>query len=335
MTFESCPAIKLTSRARITAVGGYVPSRRLTNLDLEQMVETSDDWITQRTGIKERRIVDENIYTSDLAVKAALDLKERYDQDFSDVDLVILTTFTPDYYAPCIAGVVHGKLGLPLSAGVMDLNVACSGFVYGVQIANGLITAGQNKKILVISSEAMSKIVDYKDRNTCILFGDGAGAILVERDDENPGFLGSYVGADGSLADKIYCTGLSDQINGEVLEKKRKFEQDGRSVYNYAIKSVPEGMRILLRNTGMEAGKLDWFIPHSANLRMIKSICKKLDFSFDKTLTSLEYFGNTSSASIPLALWLAVKENKINKDDTIAFYGFGSGLAHAGLVVKW
>jgi len=221
------------------------------------------------------------------------------------------------------------------SVGVLDINAACAGFVYGLYLANAFITAGQNKKILLIGAEAMSKIIDYTDRNTCVLFGDGAAALLIERDTTNPGFFSCYYGANGKLGEKLYCTNLSTHLKSSKLPKQGLFWQDGRAVYNYVIKTVPKGMLKLLERANISMNDLDWFVPHSANIRMIQSICEKLSFPMHKTLTSLEQFGNTSSASIPLALWLAQKQGKLKKGDKLALYGFGGGLNHAGIIVEW
>ena len=182
----------ISSKARITAIGAYVPPKKLTNSDLANKVKTSDEWITQRTGIRERRIADKDIFASDLAIKAAQDLADTYKKSLHDVDLIIVTTFTADFMTPSIAAIVQGALSLKNSVGVIDINAACAGYVYGLYIANAFIATGQNKKVLVIGAEVMSKIIDYTDRNTCILFGDGAAAMLVEEDTKNPAFYSSY-----------------------------------------------------------------------------------------------------------------------------------------------
>ncbi len=323
------------SKARVTALGAYVPQKILANHDLEEMVDTTDEWIVQRTGIKERRITDENEYSSDMAFEAIEDLVERFSANIDDVDLIIVATITPDYMTPSVSAALQGRLNLSNTVGVIDLNAACAGFVYALQVANAMITSGQSKKVLVVATEVLSKITDYKDRNTCILFGDGAGAALVEYDEKNPGFLGSYYGSDGKSGSKLYCTGLSDQFGKEKVETKNFIFQDGRAVYTFVIKTIPKSIKELLEKAKMAIDEIDWFVPHSANLRMIHSICEKIGISKDKALSSLEKFGNTSSASIPLALWLALTENKIKKGDKLALYGFGGGLAHAGVILEW
>ena len=323
------------SKARITALGAYVPEKKLTNQDLEKMVETNDEWIVQRTGIIERRLSGENEYTSDLAFNAIEDLIERFSVNIDDIDLIIVSTITPDFRTPGVAASLQGRFNLPETVGVIDLNAACAGFVYALQVANGMITSGQSRKVLVVAAEVLSKITDYKDRDTCVLFGDAAGAALVEYDEKNPGFLGAHYGSNGKSGNKLFCTNLSDQFGTEKVEPKNVLYQDGRAVYTYVIKTIPESMKILLEKSNLDIDDIDWFVPHSANLRMVHSICKKIGISEDKSLTSLEYFGNTSSPTIPLALWLAIKENKLKKGDKIALYGFGGGLTHAGVIIEW
>jgi 3-oxoacyl-[acyl-carrier-protein] synthase-3 len=323
------------SKARVTALGAYVPEKILNNHDLEKMVDTNDEWIVQRTGINERRITEENEFTSHMACKAIDDLVRRYSVKLDDVDLVIVATLTPDYITPSVSAVVHGRFNLPATAGVMDLNAACAGFVYALQVANAMVTVGQSKKVLVVAGETLSKITDYTDRNTCVLFGDGAGAALVELDEDNPGFLGAIFGSEGKSGDKLFCTGLSDRFNGEPVEPKNILYQDGRAVYTFVIRTIPVGVKKLLEQSDMTVEEIDWFVPHSANLRMVHSISEKLGFKKEQALISLEEYGNTSSATIPLALWKALDEGKLKKGDKLALYGFGGGLTHAGLILDW
>ena len=323
------------SKARVTALGAYVPEKVLNNHDLEKLVETNDEWIVQRTGINERRITADDEFTSHISIKAIEDMVERFSVDLSEIDLIISATLTPDYVTPSVAAVIHGRMDFPETTGVMDLNAACAGFVYALQVANAMVTCGQSKKVLVVAAEVLSKITDYSDRNTCILFGDGAGAAVVEFDDKNPGFLGSYYGSNGKSGNKLYCTGLSHEIDHVETEVKDSLYQDGRAVYTFVVRTVPAGVKKLMEQSGLEAKDINWFVPHSANLRMVHSICDKLGFEKEQALTSLENFGNTSSATIPLALWLAMKEDKIKKGDKLALYGFGGGLTHAGVIIEW
>ena len=322
------------SKARITAIGSYVPEKRLTNRHLEELVETNDEWIIQRTGIKERRIASDTEFTSDISIKAAQNLMERYDKSLDDVDMIIVCTMTPDFKTPSVSALVQAKLGLK-NTGAIDLNAACSGFTYGLHMANGLITAGLNKKILVIGAETFSKILDYSDRSTCILFGDGGGAVLVEYDEENPSFIESYMGTNGELAHNLYFTDLSTQMFGNELAVNGFVNQNGREVYKWAVNTVPKGMKALMEKAGFEKDDVDWFVPHSANLRIIESICSRNGLPLERTIYSLEYYGNTSAASIPLSLDKGVREGKIKPDDKLLLYGFGGGLTHAGMLINW
>jgi 3-oxoacyl-[acyl-carrier-protein] synthase-3 len=316
-------------------LGSYVPEKVLSNTDLEKMVDTSDEWIVQRTGIKERRIAAEEEFVTDMAVKAVEDLIERFSVDINEIDLIIVATITPDYITPSVSSVIQGRMGFPATTGVLDLNAACSGFVYALQVANAMVTAGQSRKALVISAEALSKITDYSDRNTCILFGDGAGAALVEIDEQNPGYFGSYFGSEGKSGNKLYCTGLSEKIEKEEAANVNYLYQDGRAVYTFVIRTVPASVKKMLEESDMDTSEIDWFVPHSANLRMIHSIGEKIGFTPEQTLTSLEMFGNTSSATIPLALSEAERSGKLKRGEKLLLYGFGGGLTHAGLIIEW
>jgi len=322
------------SKARITAIGSYVPERKLTNDELEKLVETDDEWIAKRTGIKERRIAQEDEYTSDIGYKAALNLVERYDQSLEDVDMIIACTMTPDFKTPSVASLVQAKLGIK-HTGAIDVNAACSGFAYGLHVANSLITSGLHKKILVIGAETLSRITDYEDRTTCILFGDGGGAVLVEYDEEQPGFLSFHLGSEGEKGKNLYCSDLSKSMFEEDITNSNKFVQNGREVYKWAVTTVPRGMKAVLEKASMPLSDVNWFVPHSANLRMIESICDKSNFPIEKTLYSLVEYGNTSAATIPLSLDKGVREGKIKNGDIILLYGFGGGLTHAGLLIQW
>ncbi|MEK3682816.1 ketoacyl-ACP synthase III [Paenibacillus sp. FSL R10-2736] len=320
--------------ARITAIGSYVPSRRLTNLDLEQMVDTNDEWIVQRTGIRERRISRADEYTSDLCAAAVKDLMERYGKSIQDVDMVLVATSTPDFSFPSVAAIVQNRLGIPLTSGAIDMSAACAGFVYALHTAHALVSSGLHHKVLVIGADALSKITDYTDRSTSILFGDGAGAVLVESGGDKDHFLGFNLGSDGSGAQHVYRTGLADKVNGVELTATGMLVQNGREVFKWAVRTVPQGVQQVLQNAGADLAEVDWFIPHSANLRMIEPICERLKYPFEQALYSLEYFGNTSAASIPLALDLGIREGKVQNGQRILLYGFGAGLTHAGQLVS-
>ena len=324
----------MNSTARITAIGTYVPEQKLSNDDLEKLVDTSDEWIVQRTGIKERRIAGEQEFASHLAFKAIKNLTDTYKKTLEDVDCIIVSTTTPDYVFPSVACQIQNHFHIPHTL-AFDLNATCTGFTYGLHVANNLITAGSHHKVLVVATETLSKVTDYTDRTTCILFGDGAGAFLLERDEEKPSFIASHMGTNGEGGIHLYRTNLSTIMDEKPLQTNGKMVQNGREVYKWAVRTVPLGMKTLLHAANLQMDDINWFVPHSANLRMIESICDKSGFTLDKTLTSVEFMGNTSSVSIPLALDLARKKGKLNNGDTILLYGFGGGLTHLGLIIKW
>jgi len=321
------------SRSAITAIGSYVPERVLNNEELSAMVDTNDEWIVRRTGIRERRIAAEDEFTSGLAIAAVRDLLRRYPTDTDDIDGVLVATTTPDSPFPSVASRVQAAFGFK-AALAFDLNAACAGFVSALQTANGLILSGMYRKILVIGAETLSKITDYTDRSTCILFGDGAGAVLVERAEEGR-FLASHAVTDGTGGIHVYASGLSRDWNGQPLAGDGRIVQNGREVYKWALSTVPDGVRSLLRDSGLAVERLDWVVPHSANLRMIEAICERLGMPYERALTSAAEFGNTSAASIPLALDLAVRDGRLSTGQTVALYGFGSGLTQAGLLLRW
>ena len=321
------------THAKITAVGSYKPSKVLTNEDMEQLVETSDDWIISRTGIKERRIAADDEFTSDLCYEAIKNLEKKYNKDISDVDLIIVSTLTPDYRTPSVASYVQGRLGLENAASI-DVNAACAGFVYGINMANAYISSGMYNKIIVVAGEVLSKITDYSDRNTCVLFGDGAGAFLIENDEESS-FITSTSGSEGKLAESLYCTDVSKTMFGKDLEQIGFVNQNGKEVYKWAIKMVPREIEKVAEKANVELKDVDWFVPHSANLKMIQNICKRSEYPFEQTLHSLVYYGNTSSATIPLAIDDAVDRGDIKKGETILLFGFGGGLTYSSSLIKW
>ncbi|GEK33609.1 ketoacyl-ACP synthase III [Kurthia sibirica] len=324
----------MQSKARITSIGTYVPERILHNDDLEKIIDTNDEWIIKRTGIKERRIAAEDEFASTLAFKAVENLIQRSGKTLVDVDGIIVSTTTADFVMPSVACLVQARFDIPQAA-AFDFNTACSGFAYAAHIANGLITSGLHKKILLITTETMSKIMDYTDRATCILFGDGAAAFLLEYDEVNPSFIASHYGTNGHGGAHVYCTNLASVMNGVALKDDGKLVQNGPEVYKWASRTVPEGAKILVAQAKIPLASIDWFVPHSANLRMIQSICEKLKHPIEKTLTSVEYYGNTSSVSIPLALQRGLDDGRLQNGHTLLLYGFGSGLTYAGHIVKW
>ncbi|WP_373229471.1 ketoacyl-ACP synthase III [Cohnella sp.] len=309
------------STAQITAIGSYVPQQIITNADLEKLVDTDNEWIIRRTGIEQRHQAANEQLTSHLAIAAVQDLLNSFPIRTDDVDAILVATSTPDMPFPSVASQVQQAIG-PANCFAIDVSAACAGFVSALQLANGLILTGAYRKIIVIGAETITKITDYTDRSTCILFGDGAGAVLVEAN-EKGAFLASNATTDGKGGMQVYC-----QHNGNIF-------QNGREVYKWALSTVPDGVRDLLKKTGLELSDLDWFVPHSANLRMIEAICERLELPSEKVLQSVVINGNTSAASIPLALDAAYKEGKLKPGQLMALYGFGSGLTQSGMLLRW
>lgn len=324
----------MISHSRIVGFGAYVPEKTLDNFDLENMVDTSDEWIVQRTGIHKRHILDEKSFASDLAIKAVEDLVERTQASIDDVDHIIVTSFTPDYFSPTMSALVQSHFGIK-HAGSFDLNAGCTGFAYALSVADALITAGQNKKVLVVAAEAISKVTNYEDRATCILFGDAGAACLLEYTEGEGSCIASCFHTDGHLAQNVTCSNFNQTVNGVEIEQQRLFDQNGQQVYKYVMTQIPKGIRELLDKADLTLDTIDWFVPHSANMRIVQVICDRLPFPEEKTLTSIEYYGNTSSASIPLAIWIALNEGRIQRGDLFVLYGFGGGLTHGGLVLKY
>lgn len=324
----------MQSKACITALGTYVPDKVLSNADLEKMVDTSDEWIVQRTGMRERRIAEPDQFVSDLSIRAVEAMLRDYRMTIEGTDFIIVATSTPDYVFPSVASRVQKHFALP-ACGVMDLGAACAGFAYGLHVANGLVSSGLHKKVLVIGAETLSKITDYTDRSTCILFGDGAGAAMVEYDEEQPSFIAAEIGTFGEGGQHLYLAGLSGSMDGTALGEGGYLVQNGREVYKWAVRSVPAGVERLLAKGQVSLDEMNWLVPHSANLRMIEAIGERLDLSSDKVLTSVEFNGNTSAASIPLALQNGLRDNRLKSGDYAVLYGFGGGLTYAGLLIRW
>ena len=321
------------SSLRIAALGTYLPQRRLTNDDLSRLVDTDDAWILRRTGIRERRIADEHEYTSDLCVAAVRDLERRGGR-LDEVDYIIACTVTPDYGFPSVSARLQARLGLE-HCGAIDLTAACAGFMYGIELADALINTGRARSVLVAAGETLSKVVDYQDRATCVLFGDGAGAALVDAPpDAAPTLLARRAASDGAAGKNLFLRGLRDEIAG-IVAPDRVLRQDGRAIYEWAVTNVSAGILELLEKAGVRVDEIDWFVPHSANGRLIASICKRTGIPSERALTSLEWCGNTSSASIPLALAPAVHDGRVRPGDVVLLYGYGAGLVENGMLLRW
>lgn len=320
-------------QAKITALGTYVPERIVDNHYFESIVETNDEWIISRTGIRTRHFAAENEYTSHLCAAAAKSLVEENNVTLDDVDFVVVATVTPDQTMPSVASQVQDKLGLT-HAGAIDISAACAGFAYGIILAQGLIAAGTHRKILVFGAETLTKFTNYEDRSSCVLFGDGAGAMLLEAAPKG-NILGAVTGSQGDGGKDLYLSNMRKQINGQDVITDNKIHQNGRAVFKWAVNTVTEQMSVLAERSRLKLSDIDWFIPHSANMRIIEALCNQSGFPLEKTLESISIYGNTSSASIPLALHRGLREGKVQKGDRLLMIGFGGGLVYAGIVVEW
>ncbi len=319
--------------AKITAIGTFAPAKVIDNYYFETRMDTTDEWIRSRTGIVERRYAAEDEFTSDLAIAAARDMAGRYNKNLSDVDFILVATVTHDQIMPSMACQLQYRLDMP-NAAALDISAACGGFGYGLTLAKGLIGSGMYKKILVIGSETLTKVTDFEDRSSCILFGDGAGAVLVEAAEK--GNIGACIaGAEGSGGQDLYISTLATQVNGVPIKANNKIVQNGRAVFRWAVTRMSEKFEEIVAKNGLTIDDIDWFIPHSANMRIIEAICERVGFPVEKALESLSKYGNTSSASIPLALDEAVKAGKVKKGDKLLLLAFGGGLTYAGTVVEW
>ncbi|WP_462247754.1 beta-ketoacyl-ACP synthase 3 [Ekhidna sp.] len=319
--------------SKITAFGTYVPEKIVDNHYFEEFIDTNDEWIISRTGIKTRRFSKDGEYASDLSVKAVENLVERSGADVTDVDFIVVCTTSPDQIMPNTASRVQYKLGIP-NAGCNDIYAACAGFIYGLQMAHGFVNSGIYKKVLVIGSETLTKAMDMQDRTSCILFGDGAGAALVEPSEEEH-FIAFNSGTNGDFGHDLYISHKKNSINGVGINPHGKIVQNGRSVFKWAVSNIPVKIKELAEKAGMTLDDLDYIVPHSANLRIIEAIAKNLDYPMAKVPESVTEFGNTSSASIPLAIAKSEANGGIKKGDTLLLIGFGGGLTFAGAIVKW
>ena len=319
--------------ASITAIGSYTPEEKIDNKWFESRIETNDEWIQTRTGIKTRHFAREDEFTSDLCVNAARDLAERYQKDLSDVDMIFVASVTPDQTMPSAASQIQDKLGLE-NTGALDINAACAGFGYGIVLARGLIAAGSHKKVLVFGAETLTKVTDFTDRTSCILFGDAAGVVLIEASEED-GFFSGVTGSMGAGGKDLYISERNKIVNGEEIETNGLIHQNGRAVFKWAVSTMPIRIREILAKSPYELSDLDWIIPHSANMRILDAIAADLDFPTEKMLESVSDCGNTSSATIPLALDKGIKAGKVKPGDKIIFMGFGGGLTYAGIGVHW
>ncbi|SEN15472.1 beta-ketoacyl-ACP synthase III [Lihuaxuella thermophila] len=321
----------------ILGTGAFLPEQVMTNADLEKMVDTSDEWIVSRTGIRERRIAGPDEASSDLAVKAAEQALRHAGISADEIDLIIVATVTPDMSFPATACLVQDRLGASKAA-TFDLSAACTGFLYGVTTAAQFITTGVYNYALVIGVECLSRIVDWTDRNTCVLFGDGAGAAVLGPVGEGYGFLSFELGGDGSGAEllKLPAGGSRLPVSEETLNQRlHTLSMSGREVFKFAVRVIGASTEEALKKAGLSKEDIDFLIPHQANIRIIESAIKRFGLTEDKVVINLDRYGNMSSASIPVALDEAVKQGRIKKGDILVLCGFGGGLTWGATVLKW
>jgi len=325
-------------RAKISSLGTYVPPRLLTNADLERMVETNDQWITERTGIRERHIVDKGVATSDLATEAARSCLAKAGVDPAEVDAIIVATVTPDMFFPATACLVQNKLGATKAWG-FDLSAACSGFVYALQVGAKLVESGAHRKVLVIGADVMSSIIDYTDRATCILFGDGAGAVLLEPCAEGEvGLIDFHHEVDGSGASALNMPagGSALPASHETVDKRQHYvHQDGQTVYKFAVRKMAEISEGLLARNGVAGSDLGCFIPHQANLRIILSTAERLGMPQERVVINIDRFGNTTAGTIPLAMQTAREDGRLRKGDLILLASVGAGYTVGATLLRW
>lgn len=321
----------------IIGVGAYIPEKVVTNFDMEKIVETTDEWIRTRTGIKERRMAAENEACSDLAVKAGANAIANAGLSPEDIDLIIVATLSPDYAFPATAALVQDRLGAKKAA-AFDLEAACTGFVYGIITGANFIATGIYKNVLVIGSEVLSKIMDWSDRNTCVLFGDGASAVVLGEVEKGYGIIASNLGADGSGGHFLDqpAGGSRNPATVETVNNKMHFlKMNGKEVFKFAVTTVPMTITKTLEKANLKTSDVNMYVPHQANYRIIDSAAERLQEPLSKFYMNMERFGNTSSASIGIALDEIVKDKKLKKGDNIMLVGFGAGLTYGSCLIKW
>ncbi|HEY9276815.1 MAG TPA: beta-ketoacyl-ACP synthase III [Methylotenera sp.] len=311
--------------AKIAGTGSYLPNKILTNAELESMVDTTDDWIVARTGIKERHIAADGEFTSDLAVNAARNAIESAGITAADIDLILVATTTPDKIFPSVATMVQRKLGIA-GCPAFDIQAVCSGFVYALATANNFIKVGSSKCALVIGAETFSRITDYSDRGNCILWGDGAGAVILQASNEQ-GIISTHLHADGNYESMLHVPRNANGIDTVVME--------GNPVFKMAVNTLDQIVDETLAANNMQKSDIDWLVPHQANIRILQATAKKLDMSMDRVVVTVDRHGNTSAASIPLALDTAVRDGRIKRGDVILMEAFGGGFTWGSALIKY
>ncbi len=316
--------------SRIIGTGSYLPEKVLTNFDLEKMVDATDEWIVTRSGISERRIAAEGEFTSDLAVEACRNAMAAAGIGVDEIDLVIVATTTPDQIFPSTACILQDKLGIRQGA-AFDVQAVCAGFMYALNTADLYIRGGQARTVLVVGAEVMSRLVDWKDRTTCVLFGDGAGAVVVQGS-ETPGILAAKLHADGSQRCLLEAPA---HIGKGAVQGDPFVKMNGQAVFKFAVKALSEVVEEVLEETGLPASTIDWLVPHQANIRIMEAAAKKLGLSMDNVVTTVGRHGNTSAASIPLALDTAVRDGRIQAGQHLLLEGIGGGFAWGAVLLRW
>ncbi|MEK7749517.1 MAG: beta-ketoacyl-ACP synthase III [Planctomycetota bacterium] len=329
--------MRQNQRASITGIGSYLPNKVLTNYDLEKMVDTSNDWIIQRTGIKERRIVENGVTTSDLATHASLRAMEDAGVSPKDLDMIITSTITPDHIFPSTSCYIQQKIGATRAC-AFDILAACAGFIYAMSIGQSFINSGAMKTVLVVGAECLSKITDYTDRATCVLFGDGAGAVIIQRDPVKHEILSSNLAADGSEADVLIMPGggARNPASLESVQQRLHYIQfKGKEVFKLAINNITNLILETTRENGLALNDIDLIIPHQSNLRIIEATMEKLWLPMEKAFVNIDKYGNTSSASVPIAIDEARKEGRLHKGDIVMLVAFGGGLTWGSSLIRW
>ena len=320
-------------KARVAGIGSYLPETILTNDDLSKILDTSDDWIIQRTGIRARHQAAEGEMTSDLGTKAAQKALDNAGVTIADIDLILVATTTPDLTFPATAALIQKNLGMKQGA-AFDVQAVCSGFVYGMSVASAMIETGQAQRALLIGAETMTRLLDWSDRGTAVLFGDGAGAVVIEACElgglDEAHIVGSYLRSDGSLSDILYVDGgpSSTGTTGHLI-------MQGKEVYRHAVGKISGAITSLLASTGYGVEDIDWFVPHQANKRIIEGVAKRIGLPEEKTVVSIEKHANTSAASIPLALDCAVRDGRVKAGDLIMLEAMGGGLSWGANLLRW
>jgi 3-oxoacyl-[acyl-carrier-protein] synthase-3 len=323
--------------ARITGTGSYAPKKVITNHDLEKLVDTSDKWIMDRTGIKERRIAEKDQTTSDLAYEASHKALKAAGVGARDLDLILVATMTPDTILPSMGCVLQEKLGAKKAA-AFDISAACSGFIYGMSIASAFIQSGTYKNILLVGAEILSRYTDWEDRTTCILFGDGAGAVVIQRHAGKRGILSTHLHSDGSFGDliRVPAGGASHPASHDTIRRRMHFiRMRGNETFKAAVRALEAVVQETLEHNKIKPEDIDYLVPHQANLRIILAMAQRLNMPMEKVVLTLPKYGNTSAASIPMALDEAVSDGRIKENHLLLFEAFGGGLTWASALVRW